>query len=96
MTQFHRKVILTLASGTGDENWFTPEFQKFLFPDRVKEGKQMFGAHGELKSLDLKEENTQNDRTRRVYHARYERAVLRVNVMFLETGKIGGIGVAPE
>ena len=95
VTEFHRKVLLTLATGTADETWFTPEFQKFLFPDRVKEGKQMFGS-GQLKSFDLMEEDRQGARTRRVYHANFEGAQLRVNMTFLDTGKIGGIGVSPQ
>lgn len=46
-TEFLKKVIAKMAEGIGETEWFTPEAQKFFFPNRIKEAKEMFGSYGE-------------------------------------------------
>lgn len=88
-----KRVIATIAGGTADPNWFTPDGQKFFFPDRVKQGKDMFGSYGEMRSFDLMEESTQGDFKVRSYDAVF--GVVPVNFTFRLTadGKIAAIRV---
>ena len=96
MTQFLKEVALSLAKGTGEQIWFTPGGQQFFFPDRIKDGKQMLGALGELKSFELMEETMRNKEKVRSYKAVFGSTSLRLNFILAEDGKIAGIGVRPE
>ncbi|HZS08833.1 MAG TPA: serine hydrolase domain-containing protein [Blastocatellia bacterium] len=95
-TQFLKEVITSLAGGTGDPNWFTQEAQKFFFPNRIKEGKQMLGALGALKSFELMEETVRDKNKVRGYKAVFGTTAMRCNFMLAEDGKIAGIGIRPE
>ncbi len=95
-TQFLKEVALSLATGAADQKWFTPDAQKFFFPDRIKEGKQMIGAFGELKSFELMEETMRNKEKVRSYKAVFGSTGLRLNFILAEDGKIAGIGIRPE
>ncbi|HEX5830905.1 MAG TPA: serine hydrolase domain-containing protein, partial [Gemmatimonadaceae bacterium] len=95
-TRFLRNVIASMATGTGEPEWFTAEAQKFFFPDRIRDGRQMFGAFGELKSFELMEVTTRDGVRMRGYRALFGTTPLRFNFRLTEDGKIGGINFGPE
>lgn len=96
-TRFLREVLASLAGGTGDPLWFTPEARNFFFPDRIKEGKENLGSFGELKSFELLEETTIPDQRKvRGYRAVFGTTPVRCNFTLAEDGKISGIGTAPD
>lgn len=96
ITDFLRKVIATMAGGTAEQDWFTPEAQKFFFPDRVKEAKELFGSNGDFKSFDLMEEKTEGQKRIRGYKAVFGKTELRITITLGEESKIAGIGIRPE
>lgn len=95
-TNFLRQVTNSLAGGNAEPNWFTPDAQKFFFPDRVKEGKQMLGALGEMKSFELLEDTRRDQQQVRSYKAVFGNTSLRISFMLSAEGKIAGIGIRPE
>jgi D-alanyl-D-alanine carboxypeptidase len=95
LTEFLKEVISKLATGEGNPDWFTPQFRALLFPDRIKDGKQMLGAHGALKSFELLEEKPEGEMRRRTYKAVFGDSPLRCNFVITSEGKIAGVGINP-
>jgi D-alanyl-D-alanine carboxypeptidase len=95
LTAFLKEVITSLANGEGNPDWFTPEAKAMLFPDRIKQGKEMMGAHGPLKTFELQEDKTENGVRRRAYKAVFGEFGLRCGFTLTEAGKIAGVGMRP-
>jgi D-alanyl-D-alanine carboxypeptidase len=94
-TQRLRAITTTLATGTGDREWFTEESRGFFFPDRIKEGAQL-GALGELGSFELMEETMQGEANVRGYRAVFGSTPMRVTYVLAPDGRIAGIQLRPE
>jgi D-alanyl-D-alanine carboxypeptidase len=89
-------IVAGLAKGEAKEADFTPEFWKFIYPDRVKEGPSTFGSGGALKSLELLSRNEEADgRVRLAYRATFGTTPVQVMMMLTKDGKIGGMGFRP-
>jgi hypothetical protein len=95
-TAFLKTVVTTMATGTGEKDWFTPEQQAFFFPDRIKEGAARLGAHGRLRTFDLMEESKNDKGTVRSYLAGFEAIAVRCTFTVTADGKIAGIGLRLE
>jgi CubicO group peptidase (beta-lactamase class C family) len=95
-TAFLKKVITAAAGGTGEPDWFTPEFRSFMFPDRIKQGPQMFGRFGALQAFTLMEDTTRDGRKVRVYRATFGTTSIRTVFTLAPDGKIAGLGVQPD
>lgn len=95
LTAFLKEVITSLANGEGNPDWFTPEAKAMLFPDRIKQGKEMMGSHGPLKTFELQEDTTENGVRRRAYKAVFGEFGLRCGFTLTEAGKIAGVGMRP-
>jgi D-alanyl-D-alanine carboxypeptidase len=95
-TDLLKGIIKQMAGGTGEPDWFTAEARKFFFPDRIKEAREMFGSHGELRSFELMEEKAEEQKKIRGYKAVFGKTELRVTFTLADDSKIAGIGVRPE
>jgi D-alanyl-D-alanine carboxypeptidase len=95
LTAFLRKVLTAAAGGSVETEWLTPQFAGFLLPDRVKQGPQMMGRHGELTAFELMEDTQRDDVRVRVYRATFGTTPLRVQFGVSADRKVGGLGVAP-
>ncbi|HEV7607982.1 MAG TPA: serine hydrolase domain-containing protein [Steroidobacteraceae bacterium] len=96
LTRHLRLVMQTVATGTGDLDWFSAEGQKLFFPDRIKEGKQIFGSHGDLQAFDLMEKSIEGSDTVRGFRAVFGTMPLRTKLTLDGAGKISSIWVGPE
>lgn len=95
-TEFLRETFEKMIAGTVDQNLFTPDMQKLLFPGRVAELKSFLGSQGRIKSFDLVEDNSNENLKRRTYRISFDRLKLRVNFAVNEEGKIAGVNLRPE
>lgn len=95
LTAFLKEVLTSLANGEGNPEWFTPEARAMLFPDRIKQGKQMMGSHGALKTFELQEDLTEGGVRRRAYKAVFGEFGLRCGFTLAADGKIAGVGMRP-
>lgn len=95
-SSFLMSVVRTLATGTAEKDWFTPEQQAFFFPDRVKEGAWRLGAHGALRSFELMDESKTEKGLVRSYLAGFASIDVRCTFTIAPDGKIAGIGLRLE
>lgn len=95
-TAFLKSVVTTMATGTGEKEWFTPEAQAFFFPDRIKEGTYRIGGLGTMRSFALMEESTSDKGRVRSYLAGFDDVGLRCTFTIAPDGKIAGIGLRLE
>ena len=95
-TAFLRTVIEHVAQGKGERNWFTPKWQEFFFPDRIKEGIEKLGTYGELESFALMDESTNDGTRRREYVAVFGTVAIRCSFRLSADGKVAGIGLRNE
>jgi D-alanyl-D-alanine carboxypeptidase len=95
-TAFLKKVIIAAAGGTAEPDWFTPEFRSFMFPDRIKQGPQMFGRFGPLQAFELMEDATRDGRRVRAYRATFGSTNVRTTFSLASDGKIAGLAVQPD
>ena len=96
-TKFLRGVFEGMVKGEGDPALFSPEMQKVLFPDNIKQLKGPLGSQGPIKAFELlTAENTEGNK-RRIYRATFESGVkVRANFFVDAEGKIAGASVRPE
>jgi hypothetical protein len=86
-----------MMRGEGDPAIFSPEMQKIMFPDRIKQLKGPLGSAGPLKSFDLLSSEMIDGLKRRVYRGTLENGMkVRVTFGIDPTGKIAGANVRPE
>jgi CubicO group peptidase (beta-lactamase class C family) len=95
-TAFLKEVITRAARGETDPGWLTPQFQAFLLPDRIKQGPQMMGRHGELAAFDLLEETTRDGARVRTYRATFGATPMRCTFTLSPDGKIAGLAISPD
>jgi CubicO group peptidase (beta-lactamase class C family) len=95
-TKFLRTVFEGMLKGEGDPSNFSAEFQKFLFPDRIKQLQGPFGGQS-LKSFDLMTAESADGVKRRQYRGTFESG-MKIRVVFTidAQGKISGTNVRPE
>jgi hypothetical protein len=67
-----------------------------MFPDRIKQGPQMFGRLGSLQGFALMEDSTRDGRKVRVYRATFGTTNIRTVFTLAPDGKIAGLGVQPD
>lgn len=96
ITEHLKSILKTMAGGTGKPEWFTPEAQGFFFPDRIKEGRDMFGVHGDLKSFELMENRTEDMARVRGYKATFGKNRLRITFRLVDDNRISTLNVRPE
>lgn len=96
LTRHLRRVMQSIAAGTAEPVWFSAEGQKLFFPDRIKEGKQIFGSHGDLRAFDLMEKATDGANTVRGFRAMFGTMPLRTKLTVDGSGKISSIWVGAE
>ena len=91
------RIILTgMTKGEATESEFVPEFWKFLYPDRLKEGATSLASLGELRALVLLSRDPKPELTRLEYRAVFAKGTMKVGFVLNKEGKIGGIGLRPE
>lgn len=95
-TQFLKEVFTKSLAGSASPDWFSPEAQKFFFPDRIKDLQRDFASRGPVKSFDLMEERKQEKSRTRGYRVSFADLSLRCNFTLNEEGKITAIGLRPE
>jgi CubicO group peptidase (beta-lactamase class C family) len=95
-TKFLRTVFEGMLKGEGDPPNFSTEFQKFLFPDRIKQLQGPLGGQV-LKTFDLMAAETGDGGKRRQYRGTFESG-MKIRVFFTvdPQGKISGTNVRPE
>jgi hypothetical protein len=95
-TKFLRGVFEGMLKGEGEPSNFSAEFQKFLFPDRIKQLQGPFGGQV-LKSFDLMAAETPDGGKRRQYRGTFQSG-MKIRVLFTvdAQGKISGVNVRPE
>lgn len=91
-----RGILEKLAKGEGNPDDFAPDMQKFLFPERIKEGPQILGRFGPFKNLELLSEKEDKGMKRLDYRATFGDAAILALVTLTPDGKIAGIGFRPE
>jgi len=96
-TKFLRGVFEGMLRGEGDPALFSAEFQKFLFPDKIKQLKGPLGSQGPIKAFELLTAENAEGTKRRIYRITFEGGMkVRVNFGLDTQGKISGTGVRPE
>lgn len=95
VTKRLRGIVEKLAKGGGDKADFTKEMQDFLFPDRIKEGPQMVGKFGPLKSFDLTARTEEKGVRKLEYRAVFADAAVLAFITLTADDKIAGIGFRP-
>jgi hypothetical protein len=91
-----KEVFASIVAGKADPQWFTAEAQQMLFPDRIKEAQGFLGSMGAMKSFELMEDKTENQRRFRSYKVVLGETPLRCRFVLTEDGKIAGVGMRPE
>lgn len=95
-TKFLRETFEKMIAGTVDQNLFTPEMQKLLFPDRVAQLKSFLGTQGAIKSFDLVEDSSDESIKRRAYRVSFDRLKVRISFAVNAEGIITGVNLRPE
>jgi CubicO group peptidase (beta-lactamase class C family) len=96
-TTILRGVFEGMLRGEGDPALFSAEFQKIMFPERIKQLKGPLGNEGGLKAFELLSVENPDGTKRRLYRATLESGMkVRVNFALDAQGKIAGANVRPE
>lgn len=95
-TEFLRTVISGISTGAADPDWFTPEWRKFFFPNRVKNGERMLGRFGKLQSFELMREKTQGEYRLRDYKAVFGSVAIRCTFKVADDGRVAGISLKQD
>jgi D-alanyl-D-alanine carboxypeptidase len=96
-TKLLRGVFEGMLRGEGDPTLFSAEFQKIMFPERIKQLKGPLGNEGGLKTFELLTAENPDGIKRRLYRAVLESGMkVRVNFALDAQGKIAGANVRPE
>jgi D-alanyl-D-alanine carboxypeptidase len=93
-TERLRKVVQSLADGTADPEQFTPRARQALFPDRVRQARELFGRLGELRSLELLERREENGLTHHRYRVTFGDTPITMLFALDADGKIAGVGLS--
>jgi D-alanyl-D-alanine carboxypeptidase len=96
LTRHLRLVMQAVATGAADPEWFSAEGRKLFFPDRIKEGRRIFGTYGDLQEFDLMEKMADGMNTVRGFRAVFGTMPLRTKLTVDASGKISSIWVGPE
>ena len=86
-----------MVRGEGDPALFSADFQKVLFPDRIKQLQGPLGSQGPIKNFELLSDEIADGNKLRRYRATFEGG-MRVRILFTidAQGKLAGTGVRPE
>ena len=94
LTKRLRAIVAGLAKEEANQKDFTDEMWKFLYPDRLKDGR--LSSLGSLGAFELLQHNEEQGAKRRQYRAVFAKASLLVSIALDKEGKISGIGFRPE
>ena len=95
-TKFLRETFEKMITGDVDQNIFSPEMQKALFPDEIKTLKLILGSQGQIKAFDLIKSETKQSVKSRDYRATFEKMKVRLNFTINAEGKIAKAIINPE
>lgn len=95
-TEFLRKVADAIVAGNAEADWFTPDAQKNLFPDRIKQVVGLFAGKGGITKFELMEEGPREQNKFRAYVATVGDLKVRFNFVLAPDGKIAMVGLRPE
>ena len=96
VTAFFREVLQKIAEGKADPEWFTPDWRKELFPDRIKALGEFVKSLGALKSLDLVERKEEDGLPAYTYRAAFSDRTMLLRLTLSPDGKIAGMRLASE
>ena len=96
VTAFFREVLQKIAEGKADPEWFTPDWRKELFPDRIKALGEFVKSLGALKSLDLVERKEEDGLPAYTYRAAFSGRTMLLRLTLSPDGKIAGMRLASE
>ena len=96
-TKFLRGVFEAMLRGEGDPALFSPDFQKVMFPERIKQLKGPLGTQGPIKNFELLSAEDPAGAKIRRYRVTLESG-MKVRVVFNldPQSKIAGANVRPE
>jgi CubicO group peptidase (beta-lactamase class C family) len=96
-TKFLRETFEKMITGDVDQNLFSSQMQKILFPNAINQLKPFLSSQGAIKAFDLITSETTPSLKRRVYRVTFE-SDTKVNLTFTinAEGKIAGTLVRPE
>ena len=95
VTKRLRRIIENIAKGEGDKADFAPEMQKFLFPERIKDGPKMFGNLGSLKTLELTARTEEKGVRNLEYRAVFGETPLKISIALIADDKIASLLFSP-
>jgi CubicO group peptidase (beta-lactamase class C family) len=96
VTAFVREVLQKIAEGKADPEWFTLDWRKEIFPDRIKASGEFLKTLGALKSLDLVERKEEDALPAYAYRAAFGDRTILLRLTLSPDGKIAGMQLAPE
>ena len=96
VTAFFREVLQKIAEGKADPEWFTPDWRKEFFPDRIKALGEFVKSLGALKSLDLVERKQEDGLPAYTYRAAFSDRTMLLRLTLSPDGKIAGMRLASE
>jgi D-alanyl-D-alanine carboxypeptidase len=91
-----RRVFLGLVEGAADPHDFTEQARGFLFPDRVKEARELFQGAGPLRAFELLERRPQGEIVSSRYRATFARQAFQITFGVTKDQKLAGIGIRPD
>ncbi len=96
-TKFLRATFEKMITGDVDQNLFSPELQKILFPNAINQLKPFLSSQGPIKAFDLMTAETNASVKRRIYRVTFE-SNTKISLTFTidAEGKIAGALVRPQ
>jgi hypothetical protein len=96
-TKFLRQTFEKMITGDVDQNLFSPEMQKVLFPNAINQLKPFLSSQGPIKTFELITAETTPTLKRRVYRVTFEsNTKIALTFTVNAEGKIAGALVRPE
>jgi hypothetical protein len=96
-TKFLRQTFEKMITGDVDQNLFSPEMQKVLFPNAINQLKPFLSSQGPIKTFDLITAENTPTLKRRVYRVTFEsNTKIALTFTVNAEGKIAGVLVKPE
>jgi D-alanyl-D-alanine carboxypeptidase len=95
-TEFFKKLVQDTVDGKLDQELFTPEMQKLIFPDRAKQAGDFLRTLGTPKSFTLIEHKSEDKLQRYRYRVVLGETTIVVMGAINEEGKVAGMTLMPE
>ena len=91
-----KAVLVAVASGTVNQDDFTAELRKAIFPDKAAQAAAFLKSLGELKAFELIHKNEVDKLHSFQYRAVFGDTALKVIVALNDDNKIAGFVIMPE